>query len=67
MSTYLPFRNAADFIGLSQQRVEQLIRHRASGFPMPYQPAGPKGRRMFSVAELQAWVESRRAEYPKAA
>ena len=63
MSQYVPFSQAARLVGLSVHRLEQLIREPKSKFPVPFQPGGPGGRRMFRASELERWMETRRASY----
>lgn len=60
---YLSFSDAAKFLCLSRPRIEQLLRDSKAKFPKPYQPAGVGGRRCFKVAELEAWMQRRRASY----
>lgn len=60
---YVSFCDGARLIGLSKQRIEQLIREQGSQFPRPFQPGGQGGRRFFKRTELVAWLESRRATY----
>jgi predicted DNA-binding transcriptional regulator AlpA len=64
---YLNSDEAAKFVCLSRARIEQLLRDPEAKFPRPYQPGGAGARRAFKREELIAWMESQRAEYPKAA
>jgi excisionase family DNA binding protein len=63
MPSYLSVSDTAKFLCLSRGRIEQLLREPKSKFPRPFQPAGAGGRRCFKVAELEAWMQRRRASY----
>ena len=62
MPEYLSFSAAARLIGVSKQRVEQLLRDSKAKFPRPFQPL-PGAKRLFAADELRAWIERRRASY----
>lgn len=64
-AAYLSFDQAARFCRLSRASLEIALRDRKAKFPRPFQPYGAGGRRSFKQQELVAWIERKRATYPK--
>lgn len=52
---YIGATDAARHLGVSRQTVYRWLE---LGLPS-HQPAGPRGRRIFKLTELDAWIDSR--------